>query len=122
MEWTDKKRSVTCRQHIWHMRAGHQVREGVENGRDDASRCCSTGRHRGVTAVTATAYRSTALYCTRINSAGALLAIRLLSDVFPQYIRRPSVSISTVAYSTGIPVCTEDCKDKITTDYSLKYR
>ena len=25
---------------------------------------------------------------TRINSAGALLAIRLLSDVFPQYIRR----------------------------------
>ena len=37
---------------------------------------------------------------TRINSAGALLAIRLLSDVFPQFIRRPSVSISTVAYST----------------------
>ena len=33
---------------------------------------------------------------TKINSAGALLAIRLLSDVFPQYIRKPSVSISTV--------------------------
>ena len=54
---------------------------------------------------------------TRINSAGALLAIRLLSDVFPQYyIRGPSVNISTVAYSTGIPVSTEECKDYKTTD------
>ena len=35
-------------------------------------------------------------YCTRINSAGALLAIRLLSEVFPQYIRTPSVSFRTV--------------------------
>ena len=33
---------------------------------------------------------------TRINSAGALLAIRLLSAVIPQYIRTPSVSIRTV--------------------------
>ena len=62
------------------------------------------------------------LYCTRINSAGALLAIRLLSDVSPQFTRRPSVSISTVAYSTGIPVCTEECKDNKTTDFSRKYR
>ena len=36
------------------------------------------------------------LYTTRINSAGALLAIRLLSEVIPQYIRTPSVSIRTV--------------------------
>ena len=33
---------------------------------------------------------------TRINSAGALLAIRLLSEVIPHYIRTPSVSIRTV--------------------------
>ena len=33
---------------------------------------------------------------TRINSAGALLAIRSLSEVIPQYIRTPSVSIRTV--------------------------
>ena len=33
---------------------------------------------------------------TRINSAGALLAIRLLSEVIPHYIRTPSVGIRTV--------------------------
>ena len=37
---------------------------------------------------------------TRINSAGALLAIRLLSEVIPHYIRTPSVSIRTVLYSS----------------------
>ena len=36
------------------------------------------------------------IFGTRINSAGALLAIRLLSEVIPHYIRTPSVSIRTV--------------------------